>query len=198
MSSGMMASGAMANDIYVDQVGDNTTVSITQFGAGNKVEGMLPGEAAEIGGDGNIVTISQIGVSNLLKLTVGNSNIGGPGTGVNVTATADGSSNTQSINCGGIVGGGCMATTITSNIEGNSNQVTQLISGNTLSSVINVKGGSNIVDHTGSGAGAHTGNITIEGSTNSVTLTQSGPLATHATISHTGSNNTVTVNQQGQ
>ena len=190
-------SGASANDAYVEQIGDNTTVNITQYGSGNKVEGMLPGDPAIIAGDGNVVSVSQIGVDNLLKLSVGNNNIGGPGTGVTVTATADGSGNTQSIMCGGATGG-CQASTITSNTSGNSNNVTQFLDGNTASSIINITGGSNTLNHTGSGAGAHTGNITVVGSTNNITLTQSGPLTTNATISHTGSNNTITVNQTGQ
>ena len=197
LSAMFWGSGVLANDIYIEQSGDNTTVSVTQYGAGNKVEGMLPGDPGIIAGDGNIVSISQIGVSNLLKLSVGTSNIGGPGTGVTVTATADGSGNTQSIMCGGAMGG-CAATTITSNITGNSNSVTQFLDGNTTSSIINVTGGGNTLNHTGSGAGKHTGEITVVGDTNNISLTQSGPLAQNAIISHNGSGNTITVNQTGQ
>ena len=41
MMSGMVSSGAWANDVYVEQIGDNSTVSITQTGAGNMVNGNI-------------------------------------------------------------------------------------------------------------------------------------------------------------
>ncbi len=47
MMAGMLSSGAWANDVYVDQIGDNTSVSITQTGAGNTVNG-------NVGGNGNV------------------------------------------------------------------------------------------------------------------------------------------------
>ena len=197
MSAMFWGSGVLANEVYVERIGDNSNVSITQYGSGNKVEGMTLGDPAIIAGDGNIVTVSQIGVLNTLKLSVGTSNIGGPGTGVTVTATADGSGNTQSIMCGGAMGG-CAATTITSNITGNSNSVTQFLDGNATSSIVNVTGGANNLNHTASGAGAHKGEITVVGGTNNITLNQSGPLATNATISHNGTGNTITVTQTGQ
>ncbi len=188
-------SGALANDVYMEQVGDNTSVTVNQTGAGNSVEGVDLNSPAFIGGDGNIVSITQIGVSNVLKLSVGTSNIGGAGSGVTVTATADGSSNTQTINCSNSIAANCAATTITSNISGDSNTVTQNITGNGLSSIINVTGNGNTVGHTTSGAGAHTGNITVDGGSNNVALVQSGGLAKSATITHTGSNNTINVTQ---
>ena len=39
LASGMLSSGALANDVYVEQVGDGSIVSITQTGAGNMVNG---------------------------------------------------------------------------------------------------------------------------------------------------------------
>ena len=45
--SGMVSSGAWANDVYVEQIGDNAIVSITQTGAGNMVNG-------NVGGLGNV------------------------------------------------------------------------------------------------------------------------------------------------
>jgi hypothetical protein len=41
--SGMVSSGAWANDVYVEQIGDNALVSITQTGAGNMVNGNIGG-----------------------------------------------------------------------------------------------------------------------------------------------------------
>lgn len=97
MAAIFAGSGAWANDVYIEQIGDNTVVNVTQYGSANKVEGLLPGDPAIIAGDGNTVSISQIGVGNTLKLSVGTNNIGGLGSGVAVTTTADGSGNTQTI-----------------------------------------------------------------------------------------------------
>lgn len=196
MAFGIMSSGALANDVYVEQVGDNATVSITQTGAGNVVNGDVggtsPTDPALIKGDFNVVTISQIGASNTLSLVLDSMT---KGTGTTVNVSADGSGNNQIINCPT-----CNASTITSNVTGNNNNVTQNLAGNALSSVINVAGSYNNVSHTTSGAGLHTADITIAGGgsaaqPNAVTLVQSGGMAKNASISSNGSNNNISVNQ---
>ena len=77
MTSGMLSSGAFANDVYMEQIGDNTTVSVTQTGAGNLVNGNVGGtgnndDPALIKGDNNNVTISQIGANNILRMVINN------------------------------------------------------------------------------------------------------------------------------
>lgn len=196
MTSGMLSSGALANDVYVEQVGDNATVSITQTGAGNLVNGDVggtsPTDPAMIKGDFNVVTISQIGASNTLSLVLDSMT---KGTGTTVNISADGSGNNQIITCST-----CNADTITSNVTGNNNNVTQSLGGNVLTSVINVAGSYNNVSHTTTGAGLHTADITIAGggtagSPNLVTLVQNGGMAKNASISSNGSNNNISVIQ---
>jgi hypothetical protein len=53
MTAVMLSSGAWANDVYVEQIGDNSIVSITQTGAGNMVNG-------NIGGTGNVDDMALI------------------------------------------------------------------------------------------------------------------------------------------
>ena len=202
MASAMLSSGAWANDIYVEQIGDNAIVSITQTGAGNLVTGNVDGtgndtDAALIQGDLNTVTVSQIGASNILRLQLNNSS---NGTGATVTATADGSSNEQTISCGTALTSSCNASLISSEIIGNNNITKQTLSGNVVSSKITVTGNYNSISHTASGAGLHTGEITATGSgtsaaSNVVTLTQSGALTKNAVITSNGSNNNVIVTQ---
>ena len=77
MMAGMLSSGAWANDVYVEQIGDNSSVSITQTGAGNMVNGNLAGlgnsdDPALIRGDLNDVTINQLGSGNILSLILNN------------------------------------------------------------------------------------------------------------------------------
>ena len=196
MATGMLSSGAWANDVYVEQVGDNAIVSITQTGAGNLVNGDVggtsPTDPALIKGDFNVVTISQIGASNTLSLVLDSMT---KGTGTTVNVSADGSGNNQIINCPT-----CNASTITSNVTGNNNNVTQNLAGNALSSVINVAGSYNNVLHTTTGAGLHTADITIAGggsasTPNLVSVVQSGGMAKSATINSNGSNNNISVIQ---
>jgi hypothetical protein len=202
LTSGMISSGAWANDVYVEQIGDNAIVSITQTGAGNLVNGNVGGtgndtDSALIQGDLNTVTISQIGASNTLRLQLNNSS---NGTGATVTATADGSNNDQTISCGSALTSNCNASLISSEIVGNNNITVQTLSGNAYSSKISVTGSYNTVTHTASGTGLHTGDITVTGSgvsgtPSSVTLTQSGALTKNAVITSTGSSNSISIVQ---
>jgi hypothetical protein len=202
MASGMLSSGAFANDVYVEQIGDNAIVSITQTGAGNMVNGNLdglgnPDDAALIRGDLNDVTISQIGAGNILSLILNNES---NGTGTTVVVSADGSSNTQNISCGTALSSSCNASIIRSEITGNNNNTVQTLSGGAIQSKIAINGNWNNVTHTASGVGFHSGEITVSGSgtngaANAVTLTQSGALTKNAIITSNGSNNNVIVTQ---
>lgn len=202
MASGMLSSGALANDVYVEQVGDGSIVSITQTGAGNLVNGNVGGtgntdDAAVIRGDLNDVTISQIGVGNILSLILNNET---NGTGSTVVVSADGSSNTQTIGCGTALSSSCNASIIRSEITGSNNNTVQTLSGGVVQSKININGNWNNVTHTASGVGFHSGEITVSGSgtsqlANAVTLTQSGASAKNAIINSNGSNNNISVVQ---
>jgi hypothetical protein len=202
MMAGMLSSGAWANDVYVEQIGDNSTVSITQTGAGNMVNGNLAGlgnsdDPALIRGDLNDVTINQLGSGNILSLILNNEN---NGTGATVVLSADGSSNTQNVSCGTALSSSCNASIIRSEIVGSNNNTVQTLSGGTIKSTIAINGSWNNVTHTASGAGFHSGEITVSGSgvsgaANAVTLTQSGAMTKNAVISSNGSNNNVIVIQ---
>lgn len=202
VASAMPLSGAFANDVYVEQIGDNSSVSITQTGAGNRVNGNVGGlgaddDAALIKGDFNNVTISQIGASNTVRMIINNES---NGTGSTVVVSADGSSNIQTIGCGTALSSSCNASVIRSEITGNNNNTTQTLSGGALESKIAVNGNYNNVTHTASGAGLHKGEITVSGSgtngaPNAVTLTQSGALTKNAVITSNGSSNNISVVQ---
>jgi hypothetical protein len=200
MASGMLSSGAFANDVYVEQIGDNAIVSITQTGAGNMVNGNVGDtgnvdDPALILGDLNDVTVSQIGAGNIASLIINT-----PGTGATVVVSADGSSNTQSIGCGTALSASCNASIIRSEITGNSNNTVQMLTGNAVQSKISINGSWNNVTHTATGAGLHSGEIIVSGSgvsgaANAVTLTQSGAMTKNAVITSNGSNNNVIVVQ---
>jgi len=202
MTAGMLSSGAFANDVYMEQIGDNSSVSITQTGAGNMVNGNVGGtgndtDMALIQGDLNDVTVNQIGAGNILSIVINNQS---SGTGATVVVSADGSNNTQTIGCGTALSSDCNASIIRSEITGNNNNTVQTLSGGAVQSKIAINGNWNNVTHTASGVGQHSGEITVSGSgastlANAVTLIQSGALTKNAVITSNGSNNNVIVTQ---
>ena len=202
MAAGMLSSGVWANDVYVEQIGDNSTVSITQTGAGNLVNGNVGGvgtdtDAALIKGDLNSVTINQIGASNTLSLVLNNQT---NGTGATVIVSADGSNNNQTIGCGTALTSSCNASMIKSEINGNNNNTVQMLSGGVVRSAIAVTGNYNNVTHTAQGIGQHSGDIMVSGNgtnglANAVTLTQSGVSAKNAIITSNGSSNNINITQ---
>lgn len=192
--------GALANDIYVEQVGANNTITIVQDGAGNKVNGgggVSSTTNAYINTDGATILIEQIGAQNILALNINNPNIA---SGMTVTSRADGSGNEQTISCGSALAANCNATTITQEINGSNNVVSTTLSGGAVSSIITVAGSYNAVTHAASGVGAHTANISVTGSgtaitPNTVSVTQTGTTAKNVTLSSDGSNNNISVTQ---
>lgn len=192
----------LANDVYIEQIGDNSNISITQTGAGNLINGNVGGsgandDAALIKGDLNNVTISQIGASNTLNLILNNET---NGTGSTVVVSAVGSGNNQSIGCGTALTSSCNASIIRSEITGNNNNTVQTLSGGVVQSKININGNYNNVTHTASGVGLHNAEITVSGSgssasPNGVTLTQSGVSNKNAVITSNGSTNTINITQ---
>ncbi len=192
----------LANDVYMEQIGDNSNISITQTGAGNLINGNVGGsgnndDAAIIRGDLNDVTISQIGASNTVSLIINNET---SGTGSTVVISALGSGNNQTIGCGTALSSTCNASVIRSEIVGNNNNTLQTLSGGVVQSKININGSYNNVTHTASGVGLHNGEITVSGSGTSgaptgVTLTQSGVSNKNAVITSNGSSNTINITQ---
>jgi hypothetical protein len=187
----LWGSGAQANDVYIEQVGDGATVTITQDGSSNRIGDN--GTPSIIKGDANIVTIDQIGSSNTLDMVIN-------GAAVTAIVTTNGSNNTQVINCGTANTASCGSSFIKQQVDGDNNTVTQtLVAASTQHSEILITGDYNTVTHTTSGSGAHSGIITVNGgvalSGNTISLTQGGTNAQQATITSTGNGNAITVNQ---
>jgi hypothetical protein len=186
----MMAAGigaAWANEVYVEQVGSASTVTITQEGADNRIGTAL--NPAYIGSGSNIVTIDQIGSTNTLDMVVN-------GAGTDVTVSTTGSNNVQEINCGTTNSASCSGSVITQTITGDSNDIKQnLGTGANHTSNITVTGDTNTVTHTSTATGTTSANITVSGDVNTVGVTQSGMLNHSVVVSSTGNNNTIAIVQ---
>jgi hypothetical protein len=183
----MLSTHSFANDIYIEQVGDSSTISITQDGTGNKVgDSITP---MFIGGGSNLVTINQVGGGNELAMVVN-------GAAAAVTLNTTGSNNTQDVQCGTTSSSTCSGSIITQTINGDDNTVTQALGdGANHESKIEVNGGSNIIAHTSTNSGTAFSDITVAGDTNNINVTQSGMTAKSVTVNSTGSLNNITITQ---
>lgn len=178
---------AGANEIYIEQVGDNSTITITQDGASNTIGTQLA--PAFIGGGSNTLTIDQIGSGNDLTMTVN-------GASTSVAVAVLGSNNVSNITCGTMMSASCSGGDIQQNITGDGNTLTQTLgAGGAHTSILTVTGDTNTVTHTSTNTGAVNVNYTVQGDTNTVSITTSGTTAKTVNATTTGNSNTVTIVQ---
>jgi hypothetical protein len=224
LSAVMLVTGlalAADNSIYIDQAGDNATVTVNQDGSANVVRG-LPGAGtgnttpASIMGDGTQVSVSQIGSGNTVKLAVANTtgttivnyaltnsmnsnaiiDIGSaqtPGNSNTINITQDGNAATANVMSRGA---GNTATIDTSGGANNSATI-GMVGDNITGSITTTLGaGNNIsLDLQSPGGSAA---VTAGGATNTVTVQQTGGGSGHqAVVQLLGSSNTVGIQQQG-
>lgn len=201
-----------ANSVYIDQVGSNSTITMTQTGSNN----ILGTQNANtiLHGNSQVITISQVGANN-----TGNFNI--QGNSSNVTSNISGNLNTVTVNCGTAPSSSCADTLIEANATGNNNTLNVTagsksvakinIDGDTNSATINSStsnllgaksqiditgGNSNIVNVSQSGPAGANGfdaKIDIVGGSNTVGVTQNGTIDSTVNIKTVGSSNTITV-----
>lgn len=198
---------AADNSIYIDQSGDNSTIDITQTGAGNVVRGIQGVGSSnttpsKIKGDSNVIDIRQIGSTNTLNLGVDTSVATGRAYGVDLKYYVTGNSGTATINSNnagtGTSGSNLIdvrqtgnSANLNLNILGSKNDFTAVTSGGSSNSIVSTitadetvnnismtGGGNNTLTQTISSNKA-TNNITTVGASNGITLTQSGTAGTN-------------------
>lgn len=201
-----MGSTAFANEIYIDQVGDNLDLDITQDGQNNKVGTSL----ADLGIDGNDMTfaITQTGNNNEITATI-------KGTDYTGTWQFTGDSNTVDLLCSSTLTGQCDTVTLNITATGDDNAFEFAI-GETADAegatvAFTVDGDDNIIDSTIDGKSAAL-TVTMDNSAslattsaagdagNAVTTVQSGDgdSAGHSiTLDITGGGSTYDINQSG-
>lgn len=182
---------AASNSVYVNQIGDGSTINVTQTGNTNAVGNAT--DKAIFNGQNNLVTIDQIGNNNVTNAIVN-------GDGVTVSSLVTGDNNTVGISCG--AGGSCTGSSITNTITGDNNTVTQNGEGFTISSVtINTDNNTvNIQNDSSAVAGAKSTVLISGGGGNEVAITQTGVASTNghdADVNILGATNTVDIKQGG-
>jgi hypothetical protein len=182
-----LSSLTYANDIYIEQVGDSSTVNITQDGTGNRIgDSSTP---SFIGGGSNTVNIDQVGSNNELDFLVN-------GASAALTISTTGSGNIQTVNCGTSNSAGCSGSTITQTVVGDDNTITQnLGTGGNHTSNISVTGDTNAITHNSTNNATTSANITVSGNSNTIGVTQSGMVAKSVTVNSTGNSNNISITQ---
>jgi hypothetical protein len=212
VTSGMLSSGAIANDVYIEQAGDTSTFNITQSGTGGNRVGSA-GTPSTFSGNSQTIDIVQAGQGNQADLSVsgGSTTInysatgdlnelkveidGGTGNTFNIAKTGDNNRvtvcGTNNVGTSGQTGStaGCTAgvavndTTNTVNVNGDSNKVNLALASADAVNTINI--GHNSSGVSGS---ASSGNI--------VNVTQSSVGIPITNITVNGDTNTINVKQQ--
>ena len=206
---------AASNNVYVDQIGSGSTISMTQTGNSNAIGNTT--DKAIFNGQNNIVTIDQIGNLNVTAINV-------QGDDVQVNSLVTGDNNTVRIACG--VGGSCSSSLINNTITGDGNTVTQSADGLTISNVtintdnntVNIQNDSsavagakstvliaggggndvNIIQTGAAGANGHDADVNILGGTNTVDIKQGGGVDSKVVSTITGSGNTLLIKSNHQ
>ena len=196
-------SWATDNSVYIDQAGDNSTITMTQDGAGNRVKGILSNgtaggntDPAKLVGNNQTITVNQAGPNNTLTLGA-NSTVGTNGKGIDINYQVDvggnigfinSNNNGQGVSASNLIdiiqlGGNAVATV---SMLGNTNSLTVRSSGgggNSIIANINADNVTAVVDQTLGGGNESTlnltgnkgtVNITSTGATNITGVTQSG------------------------
>lgn len=201
-----MGSTAFANEIYIDQVGDNLDLDITQDGQNNKVGT----STTDLGIDGDDMTfaITQTGNNNEIAATI-------KGTDYTGTWSFTGDSNTVDLLCSSTATGKCDTVTLNITTTGDSNDFTfkigETADADSATVAFTIDGDNNILDSTINGKSA-TLTVTMDNSAslstgsaagdegNAVTTVQAGDgdSAGHSiTLDITGGGSTYDINQSG-
>jgi hypothetical protein len=194
---------AADNSIYIDQSGDDASITVVQDGAGNIVRGIQGvgtsnTTPAKIYGNNNLVSIEQIGAGNTLNFGIRTSVANVPQTGSNTfNYRVSGNNSTAIINSNADGLGTSSSNKIdieqtgnnayaNINILGTNNSFTAVTDGgsnNSITSVINGESNEQNISLTGGGANqistTQTGNagkmtVTSVGASNQFTLSQAG------------------------
>lgn len=221
-----ITSYAVDSSIYIDQAGDNATITVNQDGSNNRVRGIQGAGSsnttpAKVNGPGVVLDINQVGANNTLNLGIDTATAAG-GTPTSVTYSVTGGNNTGTINLNN-AGTGTNESTLINvsktggnnttgiNILGSKNSLTATMTGGsaTLNSTVNASETTQTITSSGGTSNSVTTNLTsnkgtvgivLVGASNTVSLTQSGVAGTtgHSTVLDVnGSTNTYGITQSG-
>jgi hypothetical protein len=202
------------NGIYIDQVGNNNQITVSQEGGYNQVSG-AGATYAPIQGDLNNITIRQGDPGNPIGKNLIEMSVQGTGSNtLNLNQGRDSNGNYTGTDVGGhyqlvtVAGysntvttsqqnaGGSTGHYLEANVVGNYNTVGVLQSDGTTQkqTFASVNGNNNVLSASQTGLGNHYLDVSLTGNGNSATVSQYGNTANAATISLTNAGGPASVN----
>ncbi len=211
-SSVAFAQSYTTNAIYIEQVGDTSTIAVTQEGDGNQ----LGSSASDFNlvGDNQIITILQQGPRNIMSGYIRN------GDNVNFNSSQQGFDNTAAINLGNaasvagttfnldVTGNGnitnftqgaiasAMNATLNYTFTGDLNELTSNIEADDVVNTVTVVGSQNVINTLQNGYLGKNIDMNLLGSFNNITINQTSLSNVDTLVlDSTASNSTITINQ---
>jgi hypothetical protein len=189
MSSSLAMAQSTTNSIYIDQVGDNSTITVTQKGQANKIG--TEQNRVIIQGNAQTVEVTQEGNNNTINGSIEQAD------NIAYDTTVTGDNNTLTYDQGG--SGSVAGSTKTLTVTGDSNDLT-FNQGTTSSATgatqtIAITGDTNTYTST-INADDVVNDMTVTGDGNTIAMTQQGTAGKNVEMTLTGSTNNVTVNQK--
>ena len=184
------ANAQSTNSIYIDQVGDGSTINLTQEGQTNKI-GFSEGERFVLEGDGQTVTVKQDGNNNIIKGSVEQADA------VDYNTTVTGDNNTLEYDQGG--SGSIAGSTKTLTVDGNLNTLKfeQATTSSALNATQNIAVTGNSNTYTSTINSNDVGNtVTVAGNSNTIAMTQQGAVGKNVEMLLTGSSNNISLTQK--
>jgi hypothetical protein len=212
LSSSLAFAQSTTNSIFIEQVGDNSTITIVQKGQNNRIGSEQ--NRLMLDGNGQIINTTQEGNNNLIQgsiIQADNVSTDTTVTGDSNTITYDrgdaasvssssetvvvtGSSNTLAFNQG--TASSATGATQTIEITGDTNTLTSTINADDVVNTKTIAGDGNTITTVQNGTAGKNIEMILTGNTNTVTVNQQSTTNVDTLkINSTGSNGTITVNQ---
>jgi hypothetical protein len=212
LSSSLAFAQSTTNSIFIEQVGDNSTITIVQKGQNNRIGSEQ--NRLMLDGNGQIINTTQEGNNNLIQGSIiqadnvstdttvtGDSNTitYDRGDAASVAASTEtvavtGSSNTLTFNQG--TAASATGATQTIAVTGDTNTLTSTINADDVANTKTIAGDGNTITTVQNGTAGKNIEMILTGNTNTVTVNQQSTTNVDTLkINSTGSNGTITVNQ---
>ena len=189
LSSSLAFAQSTTNSIFIEQVGDNSTITIVQKGQNNRIGSEQ--NRLMLDGNGQIINTTQEGNNNLIQGSIVQAD------NVSTDTTVTGDSNTITYDRGDAAS--VAASTETVVVTGSSNNLTfnqgTAASATGATQTIEITGDTNTLTST-INADDVVNTKTIAGDGNTITTVQDGTAGKNIEMLLTGNTNTVTVNQK--
>jgi hypothetical protein len=189
LSSSLAFAQSTTNSIFIEQVGDNSTITIVQKGQNNRIGSEQ--NRLMLDGNGQIINTTQEGNNNLIQGSIVQAD------NVSTDTTVTGDSNTITYDRGDAASVDSSSETVV--VTGSSNNLTfnqgTAASATGATQTIEITGDTNTLTST-INADDVVNTKTIAGDGNTITTVQDGTAGKNIEMILTGNTNTVTVNQK--